>query len=270
MPDPTDILTRPAPGGAARIAYGPEPQQFGELRLPPGRGPHPLAIGVHGGFWRARYDLAHFGHVCAALTAAGVATWSVEYRRLGDPGAGWPGTFLDVARAADFVRELAPTHNLDLDRTISIGHSAGGHLAVWLAGRARISAASALHTPDPLPLCAAVSLAGVLDLARAEELGLSENVTRQFLGGSPGEVPERYAAASPIALLPMGVRQLIVSGDADDNVPFEISERYAEAARAAGDPVTLLAFPGTGHFELVDPTSKEWSAMLVAVLQLGA
>jgi acetyl esterase/lipase len=267
----SDILQRPVPPADHRIAYGSGVQQFGELRLPPGAGPHPVAIGIHGGFWRARYDLAHFGHVCAALTAGGVATWNIEYRRLGDPGdpgGGWPGTFLDVARAADYLRELAPTYHLDLGRTISIGHSAGGQLAMWLAGRHRVARESAIWTADPLPLRAAVSLAGVLDLARAEELRLSENVTRQLLGGTPAEVPERYAAASPIPLLPLGVRQLVVSGTNDDTVPFEIAEGYARAAVAAGDPATLLALPGAGHFELIDPESVVWPSVFAAVLNM--
>ncbi len=266
----SDILARPTPPADLRIAYGPAQSQFGELRLPSGEGPHPLAIALHGGFWRARYDLAYFGHVCAALTARGIATWNVEYRRLGEPGGGWPGTFLDVARAADYVRELAPTYNLDLGRALSIGHSAGGQLALWLAGRHRIAPDSPLCTPDPLRLHAAVSLAGVLDLARAEELSLSENVTRQFLGGTPAQAPERYAAASPIALLPLGLRQVLIHGTEDDSVPFQISERYEQAAVTAGDPATLVALLGTGHFELVDPESHEWPVVLDAVLLLLA
>jgi len=264
----SDILLRPAQPADQRIAYGSAQSQFGELRLPIGVGPHPLAIALHGGFWRARYDLAYFGHVCAALTAHGIATWNVEYRRLGEPGGGWPGTFLDVARAADYVRELAPTYNLDLGHVLSIGHSAGGHLALWLAGRHRIAPENPLYIPNPLRLHAAVSLSGVLDLARAEELGLSENVTRQFCGGTPTQVPERYAAASPIALLPLGLRQLLIHGCDDDSVPLQISERYERAAVAAGDPATLLTLPGAGHFELVDPESREWPAVLEAVLLL--
>ncbi|HYF64217.1 MAG TPA: alpha/beta hydrolase, partial [Herpetosiphonaceae bacterium] len=120
------ILSQPAPPADLRLAYGPDPLHFGDLRLPAGPGPHPLVIVVHGGFWRNRYDLEHIGHVCAALTARGLATWSIEYRRIGDPGGGWPGTFLDAGRAADYARELAPRFNLDLERTVSAGHSAGG------------------------------------------------------------------------------------------------------------------------------------------------
>lgn len=266
MPQTRDILERPVPVKGERIAYGTDSQQFGELRLPAGEGPHPVAIALHGGYWRARYDLSYFGHVCAALTAHGIATWNVEYRRLGNPGGGWPNTLLDVARAADFLRELAPKHDLDLQRVLSIGHSAGGHLALWLAGRHRIAPESDLSMHDPLPLRAAVSLAGVLDLQRAEELRLSENVTRQLLGGTPAQVPERYAAASPIELLPLGVPQVLVHGAEDTSVPLEISQRFERAAVAVGDQASLLLLPGAGHFELVDPQSEEWPTVLDAVL----
>jgi acetyl esterase/lipase len=263
------ILDRPVPPADSRIAYGLEARQFGELRLPPGPGPHPVAICLHGGFWRARYDLAYLGHVCAALTARGIATWNVEYRGIGHSGGGWPGTFLDVAHAADYVRTLAHVHSLDLDRVLTLGHSAGGQLALWLAGRRNIAPASPLHVPDPLRPRAAVALAGVLDLARAQELRLSDDVTHTLLGGTPEDVPERYAAASPITLLPLGVRQLLIHGTADDSVPFAMSERYAAAAATAGDPVTLLALPDTGHFEPVDPEACEWPMVLDAILPLA-
>jgi acetyl esterase/lipase len=265
-----EILDRAAPGDARRITYGEETNQFGELRLPVGEGPWPLAICLHGGFWRARYDLAHLGHLCAALTAAGMATWNVEYRRVGHEGGGWPETFLDVGRGADFARALAREYPLDLGRVITVGHSAGGHLALWVAGRGRVPAGSEIASADPLALHGAVSLAGVVDLARAHALGLSADATGDLLGGSPEGVSERYAAASPAALLPLGVAQLLVHGTADDDVPFELSEMYVEAASAAGDEATLLALPGTGHFEVIDPLSQEWPALLAAVREIAA
>ena len=161
-----DILERKLPDTGQRIAYGPEPRQFGDLRMPAGEGPHPVVIGIHGGYWRVRYDLNHFGHACSALTAAGFATWNIEYRRTGEPGGGWPGTFQDVAAAADFLRVLAPQYNLSLDHALSLGHSAGGHLAFWLAGRHTIASDSPIFTPNPLPLSGAVALAGAVDLRR--------------------------------------------------------------------------------------------------------
>ena len=265
-----DILTLPPSGADARIRYGPDAEQFCDLRLPSGPGPYPVVVTVHGGYWRARYGLDYMGHVCAALTAAGAATWNVEYRRLGNPGGGWPGTLLDVAHAADALREQAGRYALDLTRVVSLGHSAGGQLALWLAGRHRVPAGSEVAAPDPLPLRGAVSLAGVLDLRRGYELRLSDEVIRLLLGGSPAEYPDRYAAASPLELAPLGVRQVILHGTADENVPIELSRRYAAAAQAAGDAVELVPLPGAGHFEVVDPRSREWPAVAAAVETLLA
>jgi acetyl esterase/lipase len=261
-----EIVGRAAPGDARRIAYGADdPSQFGDLRLPAGAGPWPLAICLHGGFWRAKYDLVHLGRLCAALAAAGIATWSLEYRRVGQDGGGWPGTFLDVARGADYARELAREYPLDLERVVTVGHSAGGHLALWLAGRGRVAAQSEIASADPLPQRGAVALAGVVDLARAHELGLSMDAAGELLGGAPEEVPERHAAASPAALLPLGVAQTLVHGTEDDSVPFAMSETYVAAAQAAGDAATLLALPGAGHFEVIDPLAAEWPMILAAI-----
>ncbi len=224
-----DILDLSAPPADARHAYGPAPPQFGDLRLPPGPGPHPVAVVIHGGFWRAAYDLTHIGHLAAALTRAGVATWSLEYRRLGDPGGGWPGTLRDVGAGVDYLRTLAATVPLDLGCVVTVGHSAGGQLAAWAAGRARLPAGSRVATPDPLPLRGVVALAGVLDLPRAWALGLSKGVVADFLGGTPATVPDRYAQASPQALLPLGVPQRLLHGTADDTVPFAISAAYQAA-----------------------------------------
>jgi acetyl esterase/lipase len=223
---------------------------------------------VHGGYWRARYSLEHIGHLCAALVAAGVATWSLEYRRLGNHGGGWPGTFQDVAQGADHLRALGGTYPLDLARVVAVGHSAGGHLAAWLGGRHRIAPESPLHSPQPLVLRGIVPLAGVLDLWRAWELRLSRGVAKQLMGGTPAQHAERYAAGSPMALLPIGIRQILLHGTADDAVPFLISRDYAEAARAAGDAVELVTLPGAGHFEVIDPRSQEWPHVRAAVLTL--
>ena len=259
------ILSLPAPPADHRIPYGPDPLQFGDLRLPTGPGPHPVVVVIHGGFWRARYDLTHIGHLCAALTRSGFATWSLEYRRIGHPGGGWPGTFHDVAAGLDYVAALAPQYNLDRARVVTLGHSAGGHLAVWLAARQRIPRTDLLASPDPLPLRGAVSLAGVLDLHLAWARHLSNDIVVEFLGGTPAQVPERYATASPHTLLPIGVPQRLLHGTEDDSVPFALSQSYATAATAAGDEVRLVALPGAGHFELIDPKSREWPAVAAAV-----
>ena len=265
--DAIDIFSDPPPPADVRIFYGPDPLQFGDLSLPDGPGPHPVVAVVHGGFWRAQYDLDHIGHACAALTARGVATWSIEYRRLGNAGGGWPGTFLDVAAAIDHLREIGPTYNLDLSRVVTFGHSAGGHLALWLAARRSIPAGDPLYTPSPLPLTAAISLAGVSDLRLGSEMRLSNGVVEELIGGSPREVPARYATTSPSEMLPLGVPQMLIHGTEDGNVPFDISRAYHDAAIARGDDVKLVELPGAGHFEVIDPSSKEWERVVEVVLQ---
>jgi acetyl esterase/lipase len=254
--------------GVTRIFYGGAPQNFGDLRLPRAAGPHPVVVVIHGGFWRALYDLEYIEPVCDALTDAGVATWNIEYRRLGNPGGGYPGTFHDVASAIDHLLEIAPEHHLDLSRVATLGHSAGGHLAVWAAARPRISSDNSILPRDsaPLALRAAISLAGVVDLNASWTYRLSNQVVEEFIGGAPAEFPERYAVASPMELLPLGVPQVLVHGTEDENVPFEISRAYHAAALARGDDVTLVTLPGAGHFECVDPHSREWAVVQKTIL----
>ncbi len=264
--DGSAILSLPPPPADVRIAYGAGPSNFGDLRMPQAAGPAPVVAFIHGGFWRARYDLEHAGHLCAALTANGIATWNIEYRRLAEPGGGWPGTFLDVARGVNHLREVASQYDLALPRLVVMGHSAGGHLALWAAALTRVPHDSAIYFRGSLPIRAAISLAGVSDLRRAFELELSGRVVQELLG-VPEEYPERYAAASPIELLPLGVRQFVLHGTEDQEVPFEISQRYYDTARARGDDVDLLAFPRTGHYELIDPRSKAWPRVVDVVRQ---
>ena len=244
------ILELKPPPADARIAYDRGASQFGDLRLPRGKGPHPVVIYLYGGYWRAAYDLTHAGHICAALSRAGCATWNLEYRRLGETGGGWPGTMDDVLRGAQFVGKLAPKYNLDLARVVAAGHSAGGQLALWLAAQ---SAAP--------PLRGVTSLAGVCDLRRSWELKLSDTVVEQLLGGTPRQVPKRYDMASPIELVPIKIPQRVVHGSADDIVPFEMSERFARASKNA----KLIKLPGAGHFELIDPRAKEWPTVLKSI-----
>lgn len=263
------ILAQAAPPADQRIWYAADPLQFGDLRLPAGNGPFPVVIVVHGGFWRARYDLEHIGHVCAALTALGYATWNIEYRRVGN-GGGWPTTFFDVGQAADFVPQLAQTYPIDAQRVLSLGHSAGGHLALWLAARSKLAPTSPLWQAQPLRLQGVVSLAGVADLALADQRRLSQQAVQELLGGSPAEYPERYHDASPAALLPLGVPQIVLHGTDDGPVPFGISQSYVEQAVAAGDEAQLVALPNAHHFELIDPSSREWPAVVAAVQDLLA
>jgi acetyl esterase/lipase len=249
-----------------RRCYGSHAAQFGELRLPSGPGPHPVAIVIHGGFWRAMYSLEHIGDLCDAFTTQGIATWSLEYRRLGQSGGGWPGTLQDVAQGAAALEALAGEFPLNLQRVAPIGHSAGGHLALWLAAHAAAARADEGATRLPFRLAGAVSLAGVVDLRVAAQMGLGRGAVAELLGGSLAEVPERYACASPRDRLPLGIRQFLVHGEADDNVPIEISRAYCRAAAAAGDDARLTALPHTGHFEVIDPTSHAWPPVLAALV----
>lgn len=264
------VLYLPPPPADLRFAYGPTRYHFGDLRLPAGPGPHPVVVVIHGGFWRSMYGLEQTGHLCAALTSTGVATWNVEYRRLGNQGGGWPGTFLDVANGVSYLNILLPRYNLDLERILVMGHAAGGQLALWLAGIQRAPASAALNLPDKLPLRGAIALAGVVNLHQAWQLKLSNRVVQRLMGGSPQQYPERYALASPSELLPMGVPQVLLHGTRDRRVPFEISQRYHAAAQAKGEDVRLVSLPGANHFSLIDPHSAAWPHVLEAVQSLLA
>lgn len=267
----SEIAAQPVPPADHRSAYGSDPLQFGELRLPEGPGPHPVAVVIHGGCWRSEYDLRHVSPLSAALTRAGIATWTLEYRRIGDAGGGWTGTFDDVARGTDHLRTLARTHPLDLDRVVLAGHSAGGHLALWLAARRNLPAASALRSPDPLPVRGVVSLAGITDLrAYSSGDGNCNAAVAELLGGGPGEVPERYAQASPVELLPLGVRQRLLHGVLDPIVPVEQSGRFAERARALGDDSQVWLVEGAGHFDVIAPFAPAGARVEEAVRALAA
>lgn len=248
------------PGSPVRLAYDAGEEQFGELYLPEQQEARPVVILLHGGYWRARYGLDLMDGLARDLVERGLAVWNIEYRRVGQPGGGWPGTFLDVARAADYLRQLAGTYQLDLDKVVSIGHSAGGHLAFWLAAHRRVPAGSPLAPREqPLALAGAISLAGVLDLHLAYQFHLSNDAVVELLGASPAEVPERYAATSPAALLPLDLPQVLIHGSADDVVPGEVSQSYARAARSAGDSVSLFEPEGVDHFDVIDARSEVWA-----------
>jgi acetyl esterase/lipase len=235
--------------------YGDERSQVAELFLPPGPGPFPVAVVVHGGYWKAQYDRSLMTEVCDDLAEHGVAAWNVEYRRVG-AGGGWPHTFVDIAAATDSLAGIeAP---LDLDRVVAVGHSAGGHLAFWLAARPRLPPWSPGASPR-VPILAAVSQAGVLDLHLAATLEPSDEPTRALLG-DPREHPEVYELASPRALLPLRIPQLVLHGDRDEVVSMRIAEAYAEAAEDAGDRCELVVLDETDHMEHLDPATAAWSS----------
>jgi len=266
---PAEFQSLPSKPADHRIAYGKDPDQFADLRIPSTSGPHPVVILIHGGCWKADYStLRDAAPIADALKADGIATWNVEYRRLSQPGSGWPGTYQDVGRAVDYLRSIARQYQLDLDRVAVLGHSAGGHLALWVAARKHLPSESALYVADPLPVSGVVDLAGPGDMETemAVEVGACQSrVVEELLGGSPNEVPERYAQVSARRMLPLGVPQVLVWGDRDSLRPMWLGERYAKAATAAGDSVDLIIVAGLGHFEVASPFSPSWTKVRGAV-----
>ena len=273
-----EILARVPPPADHRIHYGPLPLQFGDLRLPqlaPARHA-PLVVFLHGGWWKAEYGLEYGGHLCAALKAAGIATWSVEYRRVGNPGGGWPGTFEDVAAGYDFLPALAARFPLDLTRVVVAGHSAGGHLAFWLAGRPHLPATGALAGLHPTaqkttPIRAAVALAGAVDLRLTIDLAgwftfaHDKQEVVALMGGTPAAVPDRYRSGNPGDLLPLNIPQYMLQGTEDDQIPPQLPVRWAERGRQMGEHVTVEMIPGADHFDVVDPQSKAWPHVMAAI-----
>jgi acetyl esterase/lipase len=263
-----DVMSRPVLSADHRIHYGSGAYQFGDLWIPQTRTPVPLVVFFHGGWWKSEYDLGYAGYLCTALKKEGIATWSVEYRRVGDPGGGWPGTFQDVAAGFDFVANLAKSYPVDLSRVITMGHSAGGHLAFWVAGRHHIDRSSEIYQPQPqVPLHGAISLAGAVDLRLTIDLSgyftFAHDKEEVFalMGGRPQDLPDRYSAASPGNLLPFHVPQLLIQGTEDDQIPPELPERWAEMARRLGDTAIVNMVPSADHLDVVDPESRAWGTV---------
>lgn len=244
------------------VRYGASADQEGDLYLP-GEARPPVVCLLHGGFWRMPYARDEMTAIAEDLASHGFAVWNVEYRRVGGRDAEWPATLDDVAAAVDHLATLAEQGvDLDLERVAIVGHSAGGHLALWAASRGRGGRVSRVRPT------AAVGLAPIADLAAAHEAGLGRGAAAALIGGAPGEWPERYRAASPAEMLPLGVRQLILHGTDDDVVPIGLSRRYAEAARAAGDDIELVELPGAGHMEFLDPAGEAHAELRAWLLAL--
>jgi acetyl esterase/lipase len=269
---PASLLEEKAPAADFRIQYGPDPLHVGELRLPKGgTAPHPVAMLVHGGCWMnvlpkldpRAVTLDLLRPMAAALSAAGIATWNVEYRRLGDTGAGWPGSFEDLSRATDFLRELAPKHRLDLSRIVVAGHSSGGHLALWIAARPKLPPSSALYVKNALPVRAVINLDGPADPAAFQPMETKVcpvPAVTQFLGGTPTDHPDRYRDASSLAFLPLGVPQEFIGGALVRGFRDQIAS-YQSAAQAKGDVAAIVMLDGAGHFDMLSPGSTHWKTV---------
>ena len=258
-----DLVKRPKPAPDATIVYGPDQMQKVDVWLPKGRGAHPVVLMVHGGCWTTSIaDRSLMNWVADDLRREGIAVWNIDYRGVDRTGGGYPGTFTDAAMAADQLTRLAATYHLDTRRVVAVGHSAGGHLALWLAGRGKLPKSSPLATPTPLHIDHVVSLGGLPDLeatAQSPDNGCGTEVVGKLVGTSSAARPDIYADTSVPRLLPLGVPQDLVNGREDRIIPLRFGTDYVARAAAAGDRAELHVMPETGHVELVAPETPAWA-----------
>lgn len=269
---PADVDRIPAGPATARISYGQDSLNFGDLRVPAGATNVPVVVIIHGGCWVHRLaTLQNTNALADALSKEGVATWNVEYRRYDNPGGGWPGTMRDIADAVDALRTIARTYPIDTANVVLTGHSAGGHLALWAAARHRLPAKTPLTAPAPLAVRAAVALGGPGDLQDFMTYGqrsCGTGVIDKLLGGTYDQVPERWTQVSPVHLLPHGVPQRLIAGDADFIMPRNAIDAYERKARDAGDTIDHRIVEDAGHFEVIAPTSTAWPVVRDGILEL--
>ncbi len=270
---PTDVDALPSSPPTVTLPYGSDSLQVGDLRIPQGKGPFPVVVLIHGGCWTRGYARRqNLAALATALQARGIATWNIEYRQQGDAGGGYPGMFLDWSRATDALRDLAKNQPIDLKRVVVAGHSAGGHGALWIAARPRVPRTSDIATKDPLPVTAAVDIDGPGDLAPfvgfdAEVCG--RPVIEPMMGGSIKDHLDRYKAATPYDLLPIGVPQYLVSAAV---LSPDAAAEYKAHATAAGDKVSIVRLENSGHFEPIapgTPQEKQVEDLIVSLMNGG-
>jgi acetyl esterase/lipase len=258
-----DLLGRSKPAPTATIRYGADPLQVVDLWLPQGRGPYPTVLMVHGGCWQteiAERDLMNWA--AEDLRRRGMAVWNIEYRGIDRPGGGYPGTFLDVSAAADALRVHARRYRLDTRRVVAVGHSAGGHLALWLAARKKLPSSSPLRQGTPLPIAAVVSLGGLPDLEETSRISNGcGNEASNILG------KRNYAETSVPRLAPLGVPQILINGLQDRIIPTKMATSYQRRMRAAGDRVDVRWVDRTGHVELIAPGTDSWAVTVDAIVR---
>lgn len=268
-----DVMKVASSKPTAKISYGEHPLQFGELRVPDTKGPHPVVVIIHGGCWLSSFDLSLMNGMATNLTEQGYATWNLEYRRVGDEGGGWPNTFLDVAKGLNHLKNIAKEFKLNLRRVVVTGHSAGGHLALWLAGKKNIPDDFPIADPDPEPvgISGVVSLAGIVDLETylVREGNACGTSVDELVGGLPETVPNRYKFGSPINLFPTGIKQVLVTGTKDFIVPISHVSPYITVARIAGEPIESVSVENAGHFEVITPGSIAWPFIEEAIKKMS-
>lgn len=259
-------LTGPAP--TAKLAYGDAPSQFAELFRPAGAGPFPVAVLVHGGCWTVEYGgIEQMRNLAGALAAQGIAVWNVEYRRVDEAGGGYPGTYQDIDAALDLLGEQARRNQLDLGRIVAIGHSAGGQLVQWIAGRARIPASSPLFRAHPLPLREIISLGGLADLRNERDL-IKNSCGRDTvqLAGTPSSTrPDVFADTNAAELVPNGSRTVLITGELDTVAPPRAAYAYAARAQAAGDMASVVILPAASHYDEVAASSASFKLVLPVI-----
>jgi acetyl esterase/lipase len=258
-----DLLGRPRPAPDTTIAYGSDRFQKVDVWLPAGKGPFPIVLMVHGGCWTTSIaDRRLMNWIADDLRDEGVAVWSIDYRGVDRPGGGYPGTFADAAMASDALLANAAHFDLDAGHIVAVGHSAGGHLALWLAARSKLPISSPLHNAQPLPIAHVISLGGLPDLeavAASPDNGCGTDVIAQLVGAPSAAHPDIYADTSVPRLLPIGVPQDLVNGHEDAIVPMRLATSYVAQAKKAGDAANLHIVPATGHVELVAPETAAWA-----------
>ena len=264
-----DYMALSGPAPTAHVAYGSAPSQYAELFLPEGKGPFPVAVLVHGGCWTKEYGgITQLRNMAGALSGRGIAVWNVEYRRVDEPGGGYPGTYLDMNAAMDALGQQARKHPLDLARLVAVGHSAGGQLVQWLGARPRIPASSPLYQAKEalmrVPVRQVISLGGLADLRREKDL-LKSSCEREIaeLAGTPSAArPDVFSDTNAGDLMPSGSRTVLITGELDTISPPRVAHDFAARARAAGDDAVVVILPGASHYDEVAASSRSWPLVL--------
>jgi len=269
LPAPAQISAWEGVGPTASHSYGPDSLQMGELRIPEGPGPFPVAVLIHGGCWLDGLGEGSMTPAAATLPDAGIATWNIEYRRLGHDGGGWPGTFLDVGAGLDHLRVLSESYPLDLDRIVTVGHSSGAHLAVWAAGRPGLPTDSEIRGSDPLSVRAAVGVDGPMDLDAWNESGRDEEicdgpVVARLMGGARADVPVRYRHGSPAQMAPFAA-PIYLNPAAMMIAESDGSDPLSARSGRTGEKILVRPVPDSDHFQLITPGHHTWLVVLETI-----